>query len=578
MIERQDYDDHYDHHHHGLPPEVGSSRHSNSSINNSKMDQGLRHMVESEFLLTYKDVQYYCLQCISNLATETYNNHNNNNNEQDDNDDDDDDTSIIDTTANGRQGKDIVVVDTTVIADRLLELLMMIPVPNSQDDMVPTGGESTNGKSSSSSSSSNCYLVPPPPSLLQKQSLGFKATEEEDSDIEEEEHDEDDEDSSMSSDDDSESGRNSNKQQSLKTKKNKKTVTNSNKKKKKDDGLLLLPYQQIRAFRKEYQRAWLAVLRLPLSIGSLKRALIYIPQYVLDFVNHPLRFADFFMQAYGDTGSGSSTAGIVGVGIVGIVGVLALDGLFQLITQYDLEYPNFYKQLYKLVTARVMHVKYRSRFFDLLNRCLVRNEMLPAHVVAAFIKRLTRCALSSPPPAILFILALVSNLIRKHPECSCLIHRNNTNKKKVPSDDGGGGGGDETTKFEFEDGYDAEQDDPVKSNALQSSLWELAVLERHYYPAVATLAKSIGTTEEIKAPSYDVMGDFVQHTYKTLFDQERKRYNNNHQHDSNHKSLEGDNHDRYDAKKRKTSKTALVYTEPTSLFTETDVFASFLSL
>ena len=201
--------------------------------------------------------------------------------------------------------------------------------------------------------------------------------------------------------------------------------------------------------------------------------------------------------------------------------------------------------------------------------------MLPAHVAAAFIKRLTRCAISSPPPAILFILALVSNLIRKHPECSCLIHRNSTNKKV--SD-----GGDEMTKFEFEDGYDAEQDDPVKSNALQSSLWELAVLERHYYPAVATLAKSIGTPEEIKAPSYNVMGDFLQHTYSSLFDQERKKYNYkqqlNHDDKKHNKSSEEDNHDRYNAKKRKTSRTALVYTEPTSLFTETDVFASFLSL
>ena len=32
-------------------------------------------------------------------------------------------------------------------------------------------------------------------------------------------------------------------------------------------------------------------------------------------------------------------------------------------------------------------------------------------------------ALSAPPPAVLFILALCSNLLRRHPECEALLHR-----------------------------------------------------------------------------------------------------------------------------------------------------------
>ena len=49
--------------------------------------------------------------------------------------------------------------------------------------------------------------------------------------------------------------------------------------------------------------------------------------------------------------------------------------------------------------------------------------MLPAYVVAAFCKKLCRLALSGPPSGGLFVLALVSNLLRKHGECACLIHR-----------------------------------------------------------------------------------------------------------------------------------------------------------
>jgi U3 small nucleolar RNA-associated protein 19 len=95
-----------------------------------------------------------------------------------------------------------------------------------------------------------------------------------------------------------------------------------------------------------------------------------------------------------------------------------------------------------------------------------------------------------------------------------------------------------------------EENDPVESRALQSSLWELAVLERHYHPAVVTLAKSIGYSAELKAPLYDIDGAFSNHTYKSLFDQERK----------------------------KKTKTALTFKKPTTLFVEDDVFSNILNM
>ena len=188
-----------------------------------------------------------------------------------------------------------------------------------------------------------------------------------------------------------------------------------------------------------------------------------------------------------------------------------------------LEYRNFYTQLYKLVSTRVMYAKYRTRFYSLMTKCLVLNSMLPAHLVAAFMKRLCRCALTGPPSSALFVLALVSNLLKKHPECNCMIQR----KKGT----------------EMEDSFVADEDDPVKCRALQSSLWELCIFENHYYPAVATLAKSIGRVEEDKTPLYNIE-DFTYHTYASLFDQERKRK----------------------------TKTALTFKKPSSLFTDDDIF------
>ena len=359
---------------------------------------------------------------------------------------------------------------------------MMIAVPKSNEDLKDN----------------NQYLFPPPKGLNVNNNNDENGdTDEESSDDESDENssndsDDDDNDEESSDDDNSEN----NEESDTRPKKRQKVQEKKQSK---------LSYQQLRMYKREYLKAWLAVLRLSLSTSSLKQALQFLPQYVLQYVNQPLRFADFFMTAYSDHGDNSGNGGS------SMIGMLALDGLFVLMTEYGLEYPNFYAQLYKLISPRVFYVKYRTRFFTLLTKCLLRNEMLPAHIVAAFLKRLNRCILSGPTSGALFVLALTSNLLRKHPECHCLIQRNNSNNKT----------GDEETMME--DMFLPDVNDPVECRALQSSLWELVVLEKHYYPAVSTLAKSIGREEETKIPLYNVIDDFTGHTYISLFEQEKKK-------------------------------------------------------
>jgi len=423
----------------------------------AEMDKGMRHMIEAELLSPYRDVQYFSLAAITKLATSAYEGNYEYENEVDDD-------------------KESINKKKTRVAEKLLELLMMIPVPHSDEELE----------------SGNQFLFPPPLDIAPGENV----------DAESEESDEETENGSDSDSDDESSEDESSKRDESAARP---------KKRQKKDTSHKFAFQQMRMFRREYKKAWLAVLRLPLPATSLKKALHILPQNVLNYVAQPLRFADFFMQAYSDHGSG-------------IIGVLALDGLFLLITKYGLEYQNFYTQLYKLVSTRVMYAKYRARFYSLMTKCLVLNAMLPAHLVAAFIKRLCRCALSGPPSSALFVLALVSNLLKKHPECNCLVQRK------------------EGT--EMEDGFVAEEDDPVKCRALQSSLWELAVFERHYYPAVATLAKSIGRLEEDKAPMYNIE-EFANHTYASLFEQEKK----------------------------KKTKTALTFKKPSALFTDDDIFS-----
>lgn len=105
-------------------------------------------------------------------------------------------------------------------------------------------------------------------------------------------------------------------------------------------------------------------------------------------------------------------------------------------------------------------------------RRMARNDLLPAHVVASFCKRLLRNCLIAPPQGCLYCLGLVSNLLQQHPEINTLVHR--------------------SSGTVIQDPFDSATDDPTETCALQSSVWELDALRHHSYAAVATLAQAVG--------------------------------------------------------------------------------------
>lgn len=63
------------------------------------------------------------------------------------------------------------------------------------------------------------------------------------------------------------------------------------------------------------------------------------------------------------------------------------------------------------------------------------------------------------------------------------------------------------------DPFKAEETDPLRTDAIDSSLWELATLRKHYMANIATLAKIF--QEVFTKQSYD-MEDFLDHTYSTV--------------------------------------------------------------
>ncbi|KAI9029279.1 CBF/Mak21 family-domain-containing protein [Hyaloraphidium curvatum] len=209
--------------------------------------------------------------------------------------------------------------------------------------------------------------------------------------------------------------------------------------------------------RKAFSQAWLAFLRLPLDAAAHKKVLLVLDRVVIPNLVDPNLLLDYLTQAV-DGG--------------GVLAVLALNGLFTLIHKHNLDYPDFYKKLYNLLDDNVMHVKYRARFLRLVDLFLSSTH-LPSYLAAAFVKRMARLLLSAPPQAIIAVIPLLYNLMRRHPSCTVLIHRGST----AAAETGG------------KDPYDHLERDPANCNALQSSLWEMATLESHYFHAVSALAK-----------------------------------------------------------------------------------------
>ncbi|KAI5824350.1 CBF-domain-containing protein [Schizophyllum commune Tattone D] len=184
----------------------------------------------------------------------------------------------------------------------------------------------------------------------------------------------------------------------------------------------------------------------------------------------------------------------------GSPGLLALNALFVLIKEYNLDYPFFYKRLYAFLDRDVLHLKHRARFFRMAE-VFLSSTHLPATLLASFVKRLARLSLSAPPAAIVMVIPFTYNILKRHPKLMPMIHRSDYDGAE-------------------EDPFLPLDSDPQQTNALASSLWELATHRQHYHAGVSTLAKIF--SEAFTKPSY-AMEDFLDHTYGTLFETEAKR-------------------------------------------------------
>ncbi|KAM4055002.1 CBF/Mak21 family protein [Hirsutella rhossiliensis] len=251
------------------------------------------------------------------------------------------------------------------------------------------------------------------------------------------------------------------------------------------------PLRSVAQHKKQAQEAWLALMKLVDTKVQRKRVLDIMTTVIAPWFTKPELLADFLTDCYDAGGSMS---------------LLALSGVFYLIQERNLDYPSFYAKLYSLLDRDMLHSRHRSRFFRLLDTFLASTH-LPAALVASFIKRLARLALNAPPSAVAFVTPWIYNLLKRHPSCTFLVHREmrDAETKRRIQDEG------------FQDAFVADETDPMASGALDSCLWELVQLQSHYHPNIATISKII--SEQFTKQSYN-MEDFLDHSYASLLEAE----------------------------------------------------------
>jgi len=195
-------------------------------------------------------------------------------------------------------------------------------------------------------------------------------------------------------------------------------------------------------------KAWYSFLSN--SVPQKKQAIKVLTKKGIPRVQEPLIFSDFLLKCFGVGGSTS---------------VMALSGLFKLMTQYNLESKKYYSKLYELLKSELSSGKVLKSGFLKIVELSLASSMLPATLIASFVKVLMQESLRSSLSNTLWALSLALNCFRTHSGLTQMVQNTLV-----------------------EDPFLREVTDPFETKAINSSLWEILVLKKHYHYRVRGLA------------------------------------------------------------------------------------------
>lgn len=247
-------------------------------------------------------------------------------------------------------------------------------------------------------------------------------------------------------------------------------------------------------FRINFEKSWIHALndKGELRKRELLATLTILHKRIIPYCADAQKLMDFLTASY--------TLGLQTKDI--LISILALNGLWELMRDFNLDYPDFYKNLYRILTPDLFHLREKSRFIRLLELFLSSTHLSSA-IVASFIKRLSRLTLTSPPSGIILVVPLIYNLIKKHGHTTCILLLHSTTTKE--EDD------------KYVDPYDSEEEDPAQTHAIDSSVWELESMANHYHPNVSSLIKILH--QKFTKYSYNTE-DFLDWSYEKLLESE----------------------------------------------------------
>lgn len=237
----------------------------------------------------------------------------------------------------------------------------------------------------------------------------------------------------------------------------------------------------------EFSSCWLEFIQgVSSHAPELHRSiLLIINERIIPYMTKPTLLADYLTESY--------NAG-------GLVSLLALNGLFTLMHKQNLDYPSFFPKLYSLLDDKILHCRYRKRFCRLFGIFMTSTHM-PAYLVAAFVKRISRLSLDASPAVISWVIPFVYNMFKAHPAIRILIHRKVSENETAKSDP-----------------FNMKELDPSKCKAIESSIWEIHALNRHYW--TGTVKQSRIFTERLTKPPFK-LDDFLEGpTYNNLIQEE----------------------------------------------------------
>ncbi|PWN30972.1 hypothetical protein BDZ90DRAFT_273218 [Jaminaea rosea] len=296
-------------------------------------------------------------------------------------------------------------------------------------------------------------------------------------------------------------------------------------------GMASMPFHQalyeLKAWRASTEAVWLTLIlqaspksssvdaqssATGLSLGQINTILRIMEKRVLPYLSRPQLIADYLLDCL-DVG--------------GPTALLSLSPLYSLYISASLSLPTLYTTLYGLLTPSLLHSPHRSHSLRMLSLFL-SSEKLSLATVAAFVKRLARCALRGPPGGVIPVVVMTYNLLKNHREGMALLHREMSD--------------DEVPEGGWKDPY--EEDDPScppsASRAVDSSLFEFVSLgaqpteptaststsqgsrelESHYHSPTSTLVRMLA--QPFTKTGYD-LEEFLDHSYATLLSTEVKR-------------------------------------------------------